>query len=150
MYELRPGLWVEPTPYEAELSIEGIDVHAWLDWDHSTKKPIIERIEITKGSAVTIDTNALRSITLPGLLAVASTSARFWISEEGVEPVTEERQEGETLEEWAARLVAMAVITNRSPAETIAEAQGITIGSAHQRLTTIRKMGLIDSKKESV
>lgn len=140
---LMPGLWAELTPYEVDVVIDGVAVHAVLDWDRDTKAPFIESLEIDRGTG-TIDPSVLRSITVPGLVSAGGTSARFWVNDECTEPFSEERYEDESLEAWAARLFYVCTVTKRSPAAYIAEVQGITPGSAAQRLTTARKMGLLD------
>jgi hypothetical protein len=141
LFELAPGLWCQPTPYNAHAEIEGAVIDAELDWVDG--RAVIDSLTVRRGGGE-ITTAVLRSISLPGLLAAASTAARFWTSEDGGEEVTEERDADESLEEHAARLARMALATGRSPAAVIAQAQGIEESTAAQRLVTIRKMGLLE------
>lgn len=146
--KFAPGLWVEPLKHVAEFTLDGsMNVHAEMDLDPSTFTAVVERIEITRSETAPIDLAVLRSITLPMLAFDASlrgSRARFWTDETATTEVTQDRIEGENLEQWAARLAFMATLGNWGhPAQIVARVQGITIGSAYQRLSVARKMGLL-------
>ncbi len=73
---------------------------------------------------------------------------KLWADPKGTVPFDERRQDGENLEQWAARLAYAATAMGQSPAEYIAEVQGIKVSTANQRLLMARKMGLIRPAKK--
>ena len=154
---LGGGVWVEPTPYEVHgHEIDGVLVDAELEWNPVDRVPYIVRLtverDVEEEVVGEVTPEVLRKLTVPYLVSVASTQARFWLDSAGTIPSTDERRPDESLEHWAARLFWHCTYTRRSPAEYVAEAQGITPGSASQRLTVCRKMGLIgpDTDREKV
>jgi hypothetical protein len=143
---VTPGLWAELAPYEVDVVVEGVAVHAGLDWDLERQELYIVSLQVARGDGV-ITPDVLRSITVPALAAAGEIPVRFWTDEACSRLYDEQRWEGETLEEWAARIFWTCVITRKSPAEEIARIQGITPGSAHQRLTVARKIGLLNNER---
>jgi hypothetical protein len=142
---ITPGLWADLPQYEVDMTIDGVTVHAVLDWDER-QELYIDSVRIDRADGV-ITPKVLRSITVPALAATGESPVRFYVDEAGTTPYDEQRWASETLEQWAARIFWTCVITRKSPAEEIARIQGITVGSAHQRLTVARKMGLLENER---
>ena len=155
LYELAPGVYVETSPFEAREIITGAEVHVEVGWLEG--RPVIDVLTITRGADSEIYTTILRNLSLPALLDAAldvdeegvhRRGVRLWADSKGTIPFDPLRQDGENLEQWAARLAYAATAMGQSPAEYIAETQGIEVSTARQRLVTARKMGLIGSGKK--
>lgn len=136
------GFVVEVTQHDVSLELDGAIVEAHVAWRDG--RLVIDRLVVHRGDADVIDTTLLRSISVPALLAAAGAGVKVWVDDLGTEPFDERQLPGETLEEWAARLAFVAVVSHGSAAEYVARVQGIKVSSANQRLVVARKMGLLD------
>lgn len=141
---ITPGLWATVATEELDFVIEGVNVHAVLEWDFERLDRYIDSLTIDKGTGV-ITPELLRTLTVPALAAKATSPIKFWVDEACTVPYDEQRWPGETLEVWAARIFWTSTIERKSPADEIGRIQGITVGSAHQRITMARKMGLLEN-----
>jgi hypothetical protein len=145
--EMTSGLFVEYEPFEAEDRIGGVDVHAEIGWLDG--RPVIDRLTYTRSGNIEIGTAVIRSVSLPALVQRAtSKGVRLWADAAGTVEFDPSRQDGETLEQWAARLGYAAAAMQLSPAGYIADVQGVSVATANQRLVTARKMGLVPSFKK--
>lgn len=144
---MAPGVYVQTTPFTATDNIGGVEVVAEIGW--VAGRPVIDTLTITRGEHVEISTAVLRGISTPELIARATnTGVRLYADADGTVPFDPARQDGESLEQWAARLGYAATALHISPADYIAEHQGIKSSTANQRLVVARKMGLLERRRE--
>ena len=151
---MTPGVYVETTRFELREIITGMEVQVEVGWLEGG--PVIDRLTITRAADSEISTTMLRRLSLPALLDAAldvdevgqtRRAVKLWADPDRKVPFDERRQEGENLEQWAARLAYAATARGQSPAEYIAEVQGIKVSTANQRILMARKMGLIRPAK---
>lgn len=156
MFEVGPGVYVDTTSleFEAREGFTGAVVHVEVAWFEG--RPVIDKLTITRAPDSEIYATILRNISLPSLLDAAldvdevgqeRRKVKLFADPKGT-PFDPQRQDGENLEQWAARLGYAATAMGRSPAEYIAEIQGIKVTTANQRIVTARKMGLIGSRRK--
>ena len=142
LFEMAPGVYVKRSPFTNHMVLGGVEVDLEVGWVDGL--PVIDRLTFTRLPGGTIHPSILRSVSLPKLLSGATSDrVQLFADPEGTIPFDESRQEGESLEQWAARLAYAAVSMKVSPAEYIADVQGIEVSTAHQRIFMCRKMGLI-------